>query len=104
MALLYLVILCIPIFAQQSRVRLKMDFNWKFHLGTNNLVTCTDADFPINMQGVQCLGLTQVASAKNISDCRNACCGDASCGTYQWCPASRPDGCSPGATCWIGKI
>lgn len=93
-----------PILAQQSRVRLKMDFNWLFHLGTDDLVTCSDNDFPIDMKGVQCKGLKQIPSAKNISECRNACCGDSSCGTYQWCPSNHPDGCTPAASCWIGKI
>eukprot|EP01084_Bolivina_argentea_P034131 63171_1 len=94
--------LCIhPIMSQ--RQRLKMDFNWLFHLGEQNLVQCTNADFPINMMGIQCNGLNQVTSAMNISQCRDACCGSTSCGTYQWCSSS---GCNGGSAnqCWIGPI
>eukprot|EP01084_Bolivina_argentea_P215363 365615_1 len=89
-----------------ARQRLKMDFNWLFHLGLNNLTaTCTDSDFPINMTGQQCKGLKQATSAKSISDCRNACCADMNCATYQWCPqGSSKSSCEPAGSCWIGAI
>eukprot|EP01084_Bolivina_argentea_P265989 451018_1 len=99
MALLTLTIFLItPLYARE---RLTADFNWLFHLGESGLVQCTDADFPINMAGVQCLGLSE-AQASNIDDCRNACCGDPNCQTYQWCPQSQPKGCTPASSCWIG--
>jgi len=81
---------------------MKMDFDWLFHLGQQGLYpNCSDEDFPINMMGVQCQGLSQ-ATASNISECRDACCGDTNCATYQWCPANQPKGCTPASSCWIG--
>eukprot|EP01084_Bolivina_argentea_P139862 245989_1 len=98
-------VLILLLYCAEGRQRLKMDFNWLFHLGTDNLVTCTNADFPINMAGTQCNGLRQITTAKNISDCRNACCGDPECATYQWCPQNT-QGCpsSSDGSCWIGAI
>lgn len=79
-----------------------MDFDWLFHLGQQGLYpNCSDADFPINMAGVQCQGLSQVA-VNNKSECRNSCCGDTNCATYQWCPPNQPKGCTPASSCWIG--
>eukprot|EP01084_Bolivina_argentea_P271369 461727_1 len=85
-----------------NRVRMKMDFGWLFHLGESGLYpNCTAADFPINMNGVQCQGLHQV-QVSNISECRESCCGQTDCGTYQWCPSDQPKGCEPASSCWIG--
>ena len=68
--------------AMGDRMRMKMDFDWLFHLGQQGLYpNCSDSDFPINMMGVQCQGLSQ-APAANISECREQCCGDVNCGTY----------------------
>lgn len=72
-------------------------------MGDNNLATCPETDFPINMKGVQCDGLSQVTTAQNESDCRNACCESPNCATYQWCP-SNGQHCSPLGSCWIGAI
>ena len=68
--------------AMADRMRMKMDFGWLFHLGQQGLYpNCSNADFPINMMGVQCQGLSQ-APAANISECMQACCGDVNCATY----------------------
>ena len=68
--------------AMSERVRMKMDFGWLFHLGQEGLdPNCSYASFPMNMMGVQCLGLSQV-TASNISECKQACCDDVDCGTY----------------------
>eukprot|EP01084_Bolivina_argentea_P215362 365614_1 len=93
-------IICVLIMPTNSRYRFNMDFEWKFHLGDAVFNNCTDASFPINMTNIRCNGLTHVTSATNIDECRNACCGDTNCQTYQWCPNNQT---CKGPSCWIGS-
>jgi hypothetical protein len=36
--------------------------------------TCTEACFPVDLNGLQVLGLEQSPGAQNEADCRRACC------------------------------
>jgi hypothetical protein len=78
-----------------------MDYDWKFL----NLISyippeCPAGTFPINMNNVQCLGLSQ-ATASNAVECAAQCCSEPSCQTYQWCGGQN---CGNPNTCWIGQM
>ena len=61
----------------------KMDFDWKFHLNTGARSPCPKGVFPIDMNNIQCIGLSQ-QSAVGADDCAAACCQDTSCEIWQW--------------------
>ena len=75
---------------------------------------CSDIDttFPTVFDNKQCQGLKQATSASDLKSCQAACCAQASCEIYQWCPASSnssEDGaenasCGPAGSCWIGQL
>lgn len=44
----------------------------------------------------------QVAYSADVGSCIDACCGDAACGIWQFCPEGA-SGCSPALSCWIGN-
>eukprot|EP01047_Picozoa_sp_COSAG01_P084806 COSAG01_NODE_18358_length_1081_cov_3.874576_1_plen_162_part_10 len=61
--------------------------------------SCTDSDFPHDLNGVHVDGLKAKPTAKNVADCRAACCAEGpSCQVYQFTPS-----CARGSCCWIGK-
>ena len=91
-----LVSLCV--FGQRERV--KFDFDWLFTIIPPPNYNCPTSDFPIDLNGIQCLGLTQV-NANTAQECLNACCGDINCQTWQWCANST---CNPVSSCWIGSM
>ena len=62
----------------------------------------SSASFPLDLDGVQCNGLNG-AGASNEAECAAACCADATCETYQWCPVGA-QGCGPPGSCWIGAL
>jgi len=63
------------------------------------------ASFPVDMDGVQCNGLSS-APASSEAECAQACCGDPFCEVYQWCPSDGGPGsaCGPPASCWVGQL
>lgn len=88
--------------AAASRQRFLLDHGWLFQAGSAGICTNTTAQFPVDMTDVQCFGLSEVTSATGEADCANACCGEAECQTYQWCPAGQA--CGPSNSCWIGDM
>ena len=91
--------------ATGARVIYDLDHDWKFELkGGGPAAHCTGSDpFPQDLGSNQTSGLEQ-ASAITEATCADACCGESSCETYQFCNASSC-GCGPPqqACCWIGK-
>jgi len=64
----------------------------------------SSASFPLGLDGTQCGGLTSAAAADEAA-CAAACCGDATCEVYQWCPPGAPPAaCGPPGSCWIGQL
>ena len=64
----------------------------------------SSSSFPVDMNGVQCNGLSS-ASASNEAECAAACCSEATCELYQWCPpGSSSSACGPAGSCWIGQL
>ena len=61
--------------------------------------------FPLDMDGTQCSGLSEAPAADEAA-CAAACCGDAFCEIYQWCPPGAPPGaaCGPPGSCWVGQL
>ena len=63
-----------------ARSRAKFDFGWRFHLGPvtpgGQNQSCTAAAFPVNLSGIQCLGLSQGPDGSSASheSCRAAAC------------------------------
>lgn len=84
-----------------ARTVVPFDFGWRHYLG-NPPSTCGAANqtFPINMNGTQCIGLTQAPAATDAASCQAACCG--SCNVWQWCPSGA--GCSSPNECWVGQM
>jgi beta-galactosidase len=68
----------------------------------SNACSNSSASFPIDLDGVQCNGLSG-AGASSEAECAAACCGDDTCETYQWCPPGAA-GCGPPGSCWIGAL
>lgn len=62
---------------------------------------CTASDFPADIKGNQCMGLS-AKTASTEDECMQQCCGDATCDVWQWCPPNS-NGCGPSASCWTGK-
>lgn len=85
-----------------SRTRFLLDQGWLFQPGSAGVCSNATSQFPVDMTGVQCFGLTQVTTAQSEADCANACCGEAECQTYQWCPSGQS--CGPADSCWIGDM
>ena len=79
-----------------------LDNGWKFELEGSSPKHCVNVNqtFPIEMNNKQCLGLSQVSSVSNVTQCEDACCASDSCEVYQWC--SDPS-CN-NAGCWIGSM
>lgn len=94
--------------ALAARSTFNLNPNWRFQLqGNGPPPKCADpnATFPIVEDGQQCTGLTQVLYAQDLEACIDACCGDSSCGVYQFCPDAN--GCSGGGaalSCWTGPL
>lgn len=65
------------------------------------------SSFPMPMNDIQCSGLNGVGADSEAS-CAAACCGDATCEIYQWCPPGGAlDGgssCGPPGSCWVGRL
>jgi hypothetical protein len=81
---------------------LQFDLAWKFILGdepNNPLQQCADpVPYPINMNGIQCYGLSSSGVTPSAAECQLAACS-AQMNLWQWCPA----GCNgPTNSCWIG--
>eukprot|EP01084_Bolivina_argentea_P139866 245993_1 len=81
----FLYVFMIYVSALNSRQRYSMNFNWKFHIGSQDLnhVSCNSSSF--TSSNVQCSGLIPMTSvAKNdINGCANACCANPTCALFQ---------------------
>lgn len=60
---------------------------------------CDNATFPVDLGNFQILGLTQVAAAQTVAQCRQACCNSASCKVWQFAAGGQA---SPPSSCWNG--
>ena len=61
--------------------------------------SCTDADFPHDLNGLKVDGLQAHPTVKSADDCRAACCdAGASCQVFEWTPTR-----ASGSNCWIGR-
>ena len=90
--------------AQAARVTSLLDFGFKFQQRGGPAAPCAankTSDWPVDLTGKQCLGLTQVA-ATDAASCLDACCADDTCQTYQWCPPGAP--CNSPSSCWVGAM
>lgn len=77
------------------RTRTNFDFDWKFMLGGPPSPGCDATTFPINLNTVQCLGLTNQPTVTTTTDCIAACCGAVDyCALWQY---------SDSVGCWIGN-
>ena len=77
------------------------DDNWLFHRGDGPPRDCPSA-FPEDLGDYQCFGLNMNMAA-TADACRDACCVDDGCETWQFCPAgARCATSTPG--CWIGAM
>jgi len=82
--------------ASASRQTVRLDLGWRFSLGANPSGTC-ETPFPINLNGIQCQGLSY-SPAMSPNDCAaNACNSNAQ--VWQYCPGGATCGA---ASCWIG--
>ena len=87
--------------AGAERSRVLIDYDWKFQLGDHGPgVQCNASSFPIDLNNKQCLGLTKAAQYGDEEGCRDGCCGDDACETFQWCPG----GACGAKACWLGKM
>lgn len=81
---------------------------WQYCAKLLSPTTCGAADaaapcsFPTPLNDVECYGLNG-ASAASASECAAACCAEATCEVWQWCPPGST-GCSPQSSCWIGSL
>ena len=88
--------------AAAQHTRYLLDDNWKFFLLGSAPSPCANPnDFNQSYDGRQCAGLSAAAYANDEAACLAACCAEASCSVYQWCPPGAT-GCSPAPSCWIG--
>ena len=77
--------------SSNPRTRTKFDLDWKFHLGDPSTVSsCNASAFPIELNNIQCLDLSQQRGASSAEECRGAACS-AGAALWQW-----------GGGCWIG--
>ena len=77
------------------RTRAPFDAGWRFLLGDPRAPkTCPPADF-MPLDGKQCLGYSEVPSARSPDACQAACCtqGPGNCGTWTF---------QASAGCWVG--
>ena len=64
--------------------------------------SCTNADFPQDLAGVQVKWLTAQHAASSLALCRQYCCSQSSCQLWQWAPGTKWNpGLSP--PCWTGS-
>ena len=68
---------------------------WSAAAPPDALASAPNCSFPINASGVQCHDLHR-ATAESADECAIACCGEASCDTWQW-------ETSDGGACWVGQ-
>lgn len=95
-----LLTLALASFASAREVFL-LNPNWRFELqGSGPSPSCPNNTFPINLNGKQCLGLSQVGGISNLNDCIASCCDG--CEVYQWCQAGA--GCDTPGECWVGAL
>ena len=89
--------------AASPRSRTNFDADWRFQLGParpsgHRLAGCNASTFPVNLSGVQCLGLTQQPSSiGSVEACRTAAC-TAGAGLWQFYPIGR----GGAGGCWLG--
>ena len=63
---------------------------------------CDATAFNVSLNGTQCFGLQQVAGVASYLECEAACCADAACQLFEWCPAGET--CSGfSAACFTGQ-
>ena len=81
---------------------------WQYCPKLLSPTTCGAADaappcaFPTPFNDIQCNGLRGVP-AGSAADCAAACCADATCELWQYCPPGATD-CAPAGSCWIGGL
>ena len=88
----------------KAREEINFDFGWRFYLG--DLIPCNPHAFPIDLDNVQCKGLSP-NSADNSTHCREACCTNPSCAIWQFsdsdgCWMGSSNDCSAKNSSWVG--
>ena len=82
-----------------------LDVGWKFTLAESDSFNCSETTFPLDMSDQQCFGLSAQLYVTDAAACRAVCCGDDSCGVWQWCPAGEACAASGQAdACWTGAL
>ena len=85
-----LALLCALPLACAQRTKLNFDADWRFLLGDPRMPTCNATAFaPLN--GLQCLGFSDLPAAASAPACAAACCALRGCNTWTW---------NPSAGCW----
>ena len=82
--------------ASLQREDINFDFGWRFDFGDYPIKCDVNANFPRDLNKVECMGLSK-NSASNADECRDACCSDVSCTIWQFDVGNPQDGC------WIGQ-
>lgn len=82
-----------PLASLPPRETINFDFGWRFLLGdpAGHNVQCRD--FPTDLSNVECQGLIHSHEA-SADDCRDSCCSDDMCATWQY---AEDQGC------WMGS-
>ena len=89
------------------REKINFDFAWRFILGEQDAkAQCPETYFTHNLSSVECYGL-HPNSATSPDDCRNACCADIMCATWQYdstkgCWIGQSDDCNHPNNAWVG--
>ena len=83
--------------AAASRVTVDVSYGWRFSLGDPNY-KCTDALYPLSLNGQRVLGLSHAAGATDPASCLAAACASYA-DVWEWCTAGSSCG---DASCWIG--
>ena len=97
-ALPLLIALLLSRWASAARTRASFDFGWRFHLGPVAAPggSCNASSFPVPINDVQCLGLSQDTTATDAPSCLRSCCASApGCSLWQF------EG--GGVGCWLGS-
>eukprot|EP01084_Bolivina_argentea_P131595 232254_1 len=72
--------------AANTRESYTMNFDWLFHLGSQDLqhVTCTASTFKVT-QNKECQGLSlmEMVHKNDVNGCANACCANPTCAYFQ---------------------
>uniref|UniRef100_A0A1X7V5G4 Uncharacterized protein n=1 Tax=Amphimedon queenslandica TaxID=400682 RepID=A0A1X7V5G4_AMPQE len=94
--------------SSSNRESVNFDHAWRFKLGYENepVIQCSNSNFPHDLSGLQCQGLTHKVNISNADDCRDTCCADVMCAIWQYsnvgCWTGQSDNCYNKTKVWVG--